>query len=178
MLCSRTGHQRIYIWLNLLTIFNFQQVFACVKCGNIEWFSVLWLPRMSFIVCFTEGVDRQNSAWYQVCSWARVTRKLWPQPNTLFPFCKRCNLYINWPFAFENALSDPFVLPNGAKLNSLLYADDLIILSRSKTGFQNCLNTLSSFCTSWILKINPKKTKFIMVFQKRARKCAEFRFFI
>jgi len=35
------------------------------------------------------------------------------------------NLYVNnLPFAFENSLSDPFVLPNGAKLNSLLYADD------------------------------------------------------
>ena len=67
------------------------------------------------------------------------------------------NLYINdLPFAFENTLSDPFVLPNGAKLNSLLYADDLIILSRSKTGPQNCLDKLSSFCTSWIMKINPK----------------------
>ena len=42
-------------------------------------------------------------------------------------------------FALENTLSDPFVLPNGAKLNSLLYADYLIILSRSKTGLQNCL---------------------------------------
>ena len=39
---------------------------------------------------------------------------------------------------------------------SLLYADDLIILSRSKTGPQNCLDKLSSFCTSWIMKINPK----------------------
>ena len=67
------------------------------------------------------------------------------------------NLYINdLPFAFENTLYDPFVLPNGAKLNSLLYADDLIILSRSKTGPQNCLDKLSSFCTSWIMKINPK----------------------
>ena len=28
-----------------------------------------------------------------------------------------------------------------------------------------------------MLKINPKKTK-IMAFQKRARKCAEFRFYI
>ena len=56
------------------------------------------------------------------------------------------NLYINdLPFASENTLSDPFVLPNGAKLNSLLYADDLIILSRSKTGLQNCLDKLSSF---------------------------------
>ena len=36
------------------------------------------------------------------------------------------NLYINdLPFSFDNILSDPFVLPNGTKLNSLLYADDL-----------------------------------------------------
>ena len=36
------------------------------------------------------------------------------------------NLYINdLPYSFENILSDPFVLPNGAKLSSLLYADDL-----------------------------------------------------
>ena len=61
------------------------------------------------------------------------------------------NLYINdLPFSFQHTLSDPFVLPNGEKLNSLLYADDLIILSRSKTGLQNCLNTLSSYCNSWI----------------------------
>ena len=53
-------------------------------------------------------------------------------------------------------LKIPFVLQNGAKLNSLLYEDYLIILSRSKTGPQNCLDKLSSFCTSWIMKINPK----------------------
>ena len=57
----------------------------------------------------------------------------------------------------ENSLSDPFVLANGAKLNSLLYADDLIILSGSKTGLQNCLVKLSLYCTSWMIKINPKK---------------------
>ena len=36
--------------------------------------------------------------------------------------------------------------------NSLLYADDLVILSRSKTGLQTCLNRLSSYCNSWMLK--------------------------
>ena len=76
------------------------------------------------------------------------------------------NLYVNdLAFSFNNVLSDPFVLPNGTKLNSLLYADDLIILSRSKLGLQNCLNMLSSYCNSWMLKINPKKTK-IMIFQR------------
>ena len=81
------------------------------------------------------------------------------------------NLYVNdLAFLFNNILSDPFVLPNGTKLSSLFYADDLIILSRSKLGLQNCLNSLSSFCNSWMLKINPKKTK-IMIFQKSTNKC-------
>ena len=86
------------------------------------------------------------------------------------------NLYINnLPYLFENTLSDPFVLPDGTKINSLLYADDLIILSRSKIGLQNCLNTLSSYCEAWMLKINPKKTK-IMIFQKRPRKSLDISF--
>lgn len=118
-----------------------------------------------------------------------VLHKNWTKPNTSFHFPRGvrqrcilspllCNLYINnLPFAFGNTLSDPFVLSKNAKLTSLLYADDLIILSRFKTGLQNCLNTLSSFCTLWMLKINPKKPK-ITVFQKRARKCAKFHFFI
>ena len=88
------------------------------------------------------------------------------------------NLYISdLPSAFENTLWDPFVLLNGAKINSLFCADDLIILSRSKTGLQNCLDKLSSYCTSWMMKINLKKTK-IMVFQKPARKNAEFSFLV
>ena len=56
------------------------------------------------------------------------------------------NLYINdLPSACENTLSGPFVFPNLTKLNFLFYADDLIILSRFKTGLQNCLVFLLCF---------------------------------
>jgi hypothetical protein len=42
------------------------------------------------------------------------------------------NLYINeLPNLFEKVNTDPFLLPNGTRLSSLLYADDLVILSRS-----------------------------------------------
>ena len=65
------------------------------------------------------------------------------------------NLCINdLPSTFENTLSDSFVLPNDAELNPLLYADDLITI---QTGLQNCLDKLSSYCTSWMMKISPKK---------------------
>ena len=39
-------------------------------------------------------------------------------------------------------------------------------------SLQTCLNRLSSYCNSWMLSINPKKTK-VMIFQKLAKKCTE-----
>ena len=116
-----------------------------------------------------------------------TTRKGWSTRATRIFFCGTSfsftetlsallfNLYDNdLPSAFQNTLSDPIILPNGTKLNSLLYADHFIIISRSKIGLQNCLNTLSSFCNSWMLDINSKKTK-VMIFQKRAKKNSSFR---
>ena len=65
------------------------------------------------------------------------------------------NLYIDdLPCSFEYILLDPFVLLNGTKLSSLLYADDLIILLRLKAGLRNCLNALAQYCRSWMLNIN------------------------
>ena len=84
-------------------------------------------------------------------------------------------LYQQFAVFIRNTMSDPFVLSNGTKVNSLLYADDLIILSRSKIGLQNCLNALSSYCETWMLKINPKKTQ-TMIFQKRPRKSVDTNF--
>ena len=73
------------------------------------------------------------------------------------------NLYVNdLAFSFNNILSDPFVLPNGTKLNSLFITLEIRITKLPKQ--------LSSYCNSWMLKINPKKTK-IMVFQKGTKKC-------
>lgn len=53
----------------------------------------------------------------------------------------------------------PLLITNGTKINSLLYAVDLIIFSRSKIGLQNCLNTLHSYCKTWRLKIKSEEDK-------------------
>ena len=80
------------------------------------------------------------------------------------------NLYINEiPTVFKNTLSDPLILPNGTTINSLSYADDLVILSKSKSGLQHCLNQLNEWCEKWLMEINPKKTK-VMIFQKHNSK--------
>jgi hypothetical protein len=82
------------------------------------------------------------------------------------------NLYINineLPKLFEETISDPFILPNSTTISSLLYADDLVILSRSKTGLQNCQDTLHNWSEKWLLEVNLKKTK-VMILQKHKSK--------
>ena len=59
--------------------------------------------------------------------------------------------------------------PNGSRLNCLLYADDLVLISNSTKGLQNALTILSQFCEDWLLNVNAKKTK-ILIFQKKCRK--------
>ena len=64
---------------------------------------------------------------------------------------------------------DPIVLPNGSLLNSLFYADDLVLLSTSATGLQKIINALHSYSQNWFLDVNPKKTKTV-IFQLRTEK--------
>ena len=43
-------------------------------------------------------------------------------------------------------------------LNCLLYADDVILLSQSEVGLQNCLKKLENYCADWCLDVNLDKT--------------------
>ena len=79
----------------------------------------------------------------------RMTRRGVRQGCILSPLL--FNLFINeLPLSFNASNIDPFTLPNGTKLNSLLYADDLVILSKSKTGLDNCLKVLECFNAKWL----------------------------
>ena len=63
--------------------------------------------------------------------------------------------------ALNTRETDPVSI-NGNSLNILLYADDIVILSESKTGLQNSLNILSNFCSTWKLQVNTKKSNIIV----------------
>ena len=41
-------------------------------------------------------------------------------------------------------------------VTSLLYADDILLVSESEEGLQNGLNVLSKCCSSWKLEVNTK----------------------
>jgi hypothetical protein len=49
-----------------------------------------------------------------------------------------------------------------------MYADDVVLLSSSEKGLQNCINKLANFATDWKMSLNTKKTK-VMVFTKSGR---------
>ena len=50
-------------------------------------------------------------------------------------------------------------------INSLLFADDLVIFALTKEGLQEKINKMEQFCQKWGLEVNISKTK-IMIFNK------------
>ena len=49
----------------------------------------------------------------------------------------------------EKAKTDP-VIVGDVQVNSLLYADNIILLSSTQEGLQNSLNVLSNFLGNWM----------------------------
>ena len=46
-------------------------------------------------------------------------------------------------------------------INHLLWADDLVLLSLDEHSLQKNLNVLETFCVTWGLEVNVKKTKIV-----------------
>ena len=53
------------------------------------------------------------------------------------------------------------------QVGSLLYADDLVIMSTSVAGLQNSMNKLSSYCSKWKMQVNMSKTKLMCLTKSR-----------
>ena len=71
------------------------------------------------------------------------------------------------PSIFDNTC-DGCTLYNSDSISCLMYADDLVIISSSKTGLQNGLNKLHSYCQKWKLRVNIKKSNAI-IFNKSGK---------
>ena len=86
------------------------------------------------------------------------------------------NLFVNQlPSIFDQSC-DPVLVLN-EQFNCLLWADDLLILSRSQVGLQNAMNKTKLFYDGLGLEINQTKTK-VMVFNKTGKKLSNLNFFI
>ena len=78
------------------------------------------------------------------------------------------NLFINKICNIFDESCSPVKI-NNVNLNSLLWADDLMLVSETPTGLQNAIDKMHSFYQSLDLQINKKKTK-VIIFNKRGVK--------
>ena len=46
-------------------------------------------------------------------------------------------------------------------VNCLMYADDLVLISRSEVGLQGLTDKLGDYCKRWRMEVNTDKTKII-----------------
>ena len=76
------------------------------------------------------------------------------------------NLYVNdlIDTINKNSTTDVYLNANN-KINALMYADDLVLISETKEGLQRQIDSLHEYCKKWKLSINIKKTK-TMIFNR------------
>ena len=70
------------------------------------------------------------------------------------------SLYIN-DLAVHLKDYGPTIDLNGVHINSLLYADDLVIVAETEDQLQNLLNLVYNWCLTWRLKVNNDKTNIV-----------------
>ena len=85
------------------------------------------------------------------------------------------NLYLSdLPAVFNDNDCSP-VHVNSLSTNCLMFADDLVLLSETADGLQECINRLDAYCKKWSLNINLSKTK-VIIFNKGGHKISKFKF--
>ena len=103
----------------------------------------------------------------------KLSNGITPFYNSAAGLRQGCNLS---PLLFNIFVNDIFddlrccpVKLNNKPITSLMYADDLLILSETEDGLKESLQRLGKYAKQWKMKISAKKTK-IMVLNKQGRK--------
>ena len=71
---------------------------------------------------------------------------------------------------FDNVISYPVSLGD-ITFNHLFFADDLVLISESAEGLQNCMDTLSNYCMEWKLHVILEKTKVMVCSTRKPKIC-------
>ena len=79
------------------------------------------------------------------------------------------NIFQNDLYQIFDDTCSPICLNNNLKMNCLSWADDLVLISKTKDGIQNCLNKLSEYCEKWHLTVNTEKTNFMVFGTSKVR---------
>ena len=71
--------------------------------------------------------------------------------------------YINEIERLMNDVDEMGVYLNGVKVSVIMYADDLVLVSKTKHGLQLGMNALYEFCSANILTVNTNKSEVMYV---------------
>ena len=67
---------------------------------------------------------------------------------------------------------------NGVNVSVLMYAGDLVLLSKTEDGLQRGINALHSFCTENNLTVNTSKSKLMHVSKRRPSKLPVIEYYL
>ena len=76
-------------------------------------------------------------------------------------------IFINDLPCYMQNTQDPVKLDD-KDIHCLMFADDIVLFSKSPAGLQEKLNRLEDYCKDWCLSVNTSKTK-IMIFNKAGK---------
>ena len=141
-------------------------LFKLIQHYNIDgkiYFAVSSLLSQT-MSCVQLSNDLKNP-WFPILSGVRQGDTLSP---TLF------SLFIN-DLVSHLKVKCPTITINDISLNSLLYADDMVLLSEDEEGLQVLLDEMHSWCKKWRLKVNETKTK-IVHFRGPRTKITDYKF--
>ena len=87
-----------------------------------------------------------------------------PKFSSYYGVKQGCSLSPVLSNIFENDIHDIFqdcdpVKIGDVSINSISWADDLLLISCSKEGLQSCLNKLNDYCIKWGLTVNDKRQR-------------------
>jgi len=141
------------------TVWRDGLLFKLISNHNLDPKFVRLIKAMYSDVSSCVKINNSTSEYFKLAIGLRQGCTLSPQ---LF------NLYIDdLSRLLDQVIADPVVL-NSQKITSLMYADDMVILSHSQTDLQKGLYLLETYCNKWQLEVNISKTK-IMVFNQQIK---------
>jgi hypothetical protein len=153
-----------------------QTIYCCFKDFE-KAFDSVWIDGLLYKLLYKYNISPKfvrliDSMYSKLKSCVYSNGELGPPFNIMIGTRQGCNLspslfnlFINdLPNIIEKGSCDPVRL-DSININMLMYADDTLILSKSKRGLKKALQILEIYCQKWQLKINGDKTK-IMVFNK------------
>ena len=100
-------------------------------------------------------------------------------PSFLAAFCVKqgCPMSPVLSNTYQNDLHEIFgenydpVHIGDSRVNSISWADDLLLISTSKEGLQQCLENMKTYCYNWGLVVNTEKKTMVLSKQKYIPEC-------